>query len=384
MNRAAEHEAGRTRARCAPSRGGRLLALNVGVVGLAGIGKRHLACYRESALGDAVAVCDIVREKADATAAEFGARAYYSVADMLAAEPDLDIVDVTTGGKENGSWHFAPVMEALAHGRNVLVEKPLSSDIGQARAMVAEAEARGVYLGCNLNHYFTPPAEKARAMIDAGELGELRYCLMKMGFSGGEELYGGAPQDPRVKGFPYFHAKAFLTHPFSVMRYLCGDITHIQAFFGRPAFRQHAGEVLLSQTSIHARFANDCTGYLLSTRGDTPVGLGGWWSIEVGGTHGTLCIENCIEKVTFWPVHRVGLGQQPEATVTESGIRDFDQTFPRRITAFLEDVGQRVPHDRLRGSGRDALAALEYTFAAMESHERGGALVRPHPLPPQE
>ena len=31
----------------------------------------------------------------------------------------------------------------------------------------------------------------------------------------------------------------------------------------------------------------------------------------------------------------------------------------------------------------DALAALEYTFAAMESHELGGALVRPHSLPPE-
>ena len=212
-------------------------------------------------------------------------------------------------------------------------------------------------------------------------MGEPRYCLMKMGFSGGEPLYGGPPKDARTKGFPYFHAKAFLTHPFSVMRYLCGDITHVQAFFGRPGFRQRAGDVLLSQTSIHTRFANDCTGYLLSTRGDTPVGLGGWWSIEVGGTQGTLCIENCIEKITFWPAQRVGLQEAPQAVVTESGIRDFDETFPRRLHAFLEDVAARVPRDQLRASGRDALAALEYTWAAMESYEQGGSLVRPHPLP---
>ncbi len=357
------------------------MALKIGVVGLAGIGNRHLQCYRNSALGQVVAVCDIIGEKADAAARTYGARSYHSVVDMLAGEPDLDIVDVTTGGKENGSWHYAPVMEALRAGKHVLVEKPLSNDIGQARQMVAEADARGVYLACNLNHYFTPPAERAKQYITDGELGEPRYCLMKMGFSGGEELYGGPPRDPRVQGFPYFHAKAFLTHPFSVMRYLCGDITDIQAFFGRPGFRQRAGEVLLSQTSIHARFANGATGYLLSTRGDTPVGLGGWWSIEVAGTRGTLCIENCIEKITFWRAQPVGLGQQPEATVTASGINDFDQTFPRRLEAFLEDVSRCVARDRLRGSGRDALAALEYTFAAMESHELGGALVRPHALP---
>lgn len=357
------------------------MPVTVGLVGLAGIGNRHAQCHQADDLAQLVAVCDILRERADAAAGKYGVPAYYSVQDMLAAHPDLDVVDVTTGGRENGSWHFAPVMEALARGRNVLVEKPLSNDIHEARRMVARADEQGVYLGCNLNHYFTPPAERARKYVDDGEIGEIRYCLMKMGFSGGEELYGGAPKDPRVQGYPYFHAKAFLTHPFSVMRHLCGDITALQAFFGRPGFRQRAGEVLLSHTSIHARFANDCTGYLLSTRGDTPVGLGGWWSIEVGGTHGTLCIENCIEKLTFWPVQRVGLGESPEAVVMDTGIKDFDQTFPRRLHAFVEDVAARVPRERLRASGRDALAALEYTWAAMESHEQGGALVRPHALP---
>ncbi len=358
------------------------MALKVGVVGLGGIGNRHSECHSKDPLVQLVAVCDIVRAKADAAAHKFGVKAYYSLRELLAGEPDLDIVDVTTGGNENGSWHYEPVMEALDRGRNVLVEKPLSSDIGEARRMVARADERGVYFGCNLNHYFTGPAERARKYIDDGEMGELRYCLMKMSFSGGELGYGGAPKDPRSRGFPYFHAKAFLTHPFSVMRYLCGDITHLQAFFGRPGFRQRAGDVLLSHASIHARFANDCTGYLLSNRGDTPVGLGGWWSIEVGGTRGTLCIENCVERLTFWSAQKVGPQQASAPVVMDTGIRNFDATFPQRLHAFVEDVAGRVPRERLRASGRDALAALEYTFAAMESHELSGALVRPHPLPP--
>ena len=350
-------------------------------MGLAGIGDRHCRCHKGDELSDLVAVCDIVPERADAAARKYGAKSYHSLAAMLDAEPDLDVVDVTTGGRENGSWHYEPVMQALDRGKAVLVEKPLSNDVREARRMVARADESGLYLGCNLNHYFTPPAEAAKKFVEDGEAGELRYCLMKMGFSGGEPTYGGPPKDMRTKGYPYFHAKAFLTHPLSVMRYLCGDVLAVQAFFGRPGFRQRAGDALLSHTSIHLRFASDCTGYLLSTRGDVPVGLGGWWSIEVGGTKGTFCIENCIEKVTFWPAQQVGLQEPPKATVVESGIRDFDETFPRRIHAFLEDVSRRVPLASLRGSGRDALAALEYTWAAMESYEQGGILVRPHALP---
>ena len=365
------------------------MALKVGVVGLRGIGTNHANCYAQDELAELVAVCDVVREQADSVAERFGVKAYYSLKEMVEGEPDLDIVDVSTGGNENGSWHYQPTMEALEHGKHVLVEKPLSNDVGEAREMVAKGAEQDVYLGCNLNHYFTPPAERAQKHIEDGEVGELIYCLHKMGFAGGEETY--QPQNsPRMKGFPYFHMKAFLTHPFSVMRYFCGDITHVQAFVNRPSFRKKAGDLMLSINSVHVKFANDCVGYLLSQRGDATFGLGGWWSVEVGGTRGTFCIENCIEKVTFWPSpgtegaaqpERLALGASPPPIVTESGITDFGQTFPNRIHAFLKDITNGVPKEQLRASGRDALAALEYTWAAMESYEQGGILVRPYPLP---
>ena len=365
------------------------MALKVGVVGMRGIGTNHATCHSQDPLADLVAVCDVVKDRADTAAEKFGVKAYYSLKSMIENEPDLDIVDVTTGGNENGSWHYEPTMQALDYGKHVLVEKPLSNDINQAREMVAKAEEKGVYLGCNLNHYFTPPAEKARDYMESGQVGELIYCLHKMGFAGGEKTY--QPQNAaNVKGFPYFHVKAFLSHPFSIMRYFCGDITHVQAFVNRPSFRKGAGDLMLSVNSIHVKFANDCVGYLLSQRGDTTFGLGGWWSVEVGGTRGTFCVENCIEKVTFWPSpgtegaaqpEKLVLGASPAPTVTESGISDFGQTFPIRIHAFLEDVTNGVPRDHLRASGRDALAALEYTWAVIESYEQGGALVRPHPLP---
>jgi len=318
------------------------MALKVGVVGMRGIGNRHAQCHKEDALAELVAVCDVVEARADEAAAKYGVKAYYSLSTML-AEEELDVVDVTTGGNENGSWHYEPAMEAMEAGKHVLVEKPLSNDIEEAREMVATAAEMGVYLGCNLNHYFTPPAERARQYMEAGQVGELVYCLHKMGFPGGEEVY--APQtSSRVKGFPYFHVKAFLTHPFSVMRFFCGDVTHVQAFLDRPASRRKAGDLMLSINSIHMRFENGAVGYLLSQRGDATFGLGGWWSIEVGGTRGTFCIENCIEKITFWPGPGTeaagkpvgeGLSARPPETVTESGIKDFGQTFPLRIHAFL-------------------------------------------------
>ena len=356
------------------------MALKVGVVGMSGIGNNHANCHANDDLAELVAVCDIVKERADSAAERLGVKAYYKLADMIDGEPDLDIVDVGTGGYENGSWHYEPTMEALDNGKHVLVEKPISNDIGQAREMVAKATEENLYLGCNLNHYFTPPAEQAKKYIDDGHIGEQVYCLHKMGFAGGEFNYSYA-KAPRSDGFPYFHVKAFLSHPFSVMRHFCGDVTHVQAFMERPHFRRGAGDLMVSINGIHLRFENGCIGYLLSQRGDATFGLGGWWSVELAGTRGTFCIENCIEKVTYWPSPGAP-DFSGEPIVSESGITDFGQTFPLRIHAFLEDITNGVPKEELRASGRDALAALEYTWAAMESYEQGGILVRPQPLPP--
>jgi len=198
-----------------------------------------------------------------------------------------------------------------------------------------------------------------------------------MGFSGGEPANYKAPTSPKSKGWPYWHLKAFLSHPFSVMRNFCGDITHVQAFVNRPGYRRRVDDAMLSIAGVNVRFANGAVGYLLSQRGDAPYGLGGWWSIEVAGTQGTFCIENCIEKITYWS------GKTPnEPVVTKSGLTDFGMTFPLRLHAFLEDITNGVHMELIRASGRDALAALEYTWAVMESYEEGGALVRPRQLPP--
>jgi len=349
---------------------------------MGGIGNTHAQSHKQDPLAKLMAVCDVVKEKADAAAKTHRVKAYYSLKDMLANE-DLDVVDVTTGGYENGSWHFEPAMEAMVAGKHVLCEKPLSNDIGEAREMVRYAAEKKLYLGCNLNHYFTQTAERAKKYMDDGMMGELVYALFKVGFNGGEETYS-FNKSPRFNQ-PYAHMKAFLTHPFSVMRYFCGDITHIQAFATKPGFRKNKGDLLVSVNSVHCQFANGTTGYLLSQRGDAVWGLGGWWSFEVAGSKGTFCIENCVERLTYWPCVKpgqtFGLGQGPTPEVLDTGIKDFGATFPKRIHAYLEDVTNKTPREHLRSSGRDALATLEYIWAVIESYENGGALVRPHPLP---
>ena len=348
------------------------MALKIGVVGMGGIGNLHAACHLGNDLAQLTAVCDVVKQKADEAGEKHGVKAYGSLKEMLNAHPDIDIVDVTTSGYENGSWHYEPAMEALDAGKHVLVEKPISNDINEAREMVRFARSKRLYLGCNLNHYFTTASDRAFKYIDDGQVGEPVYLMQKMGFNGSDAAYPG-PGTPRWQK-PYAHVKAFLAHPFSIFRRFGGNITHVQAFMNKPGVRKTANDLMLSVNSVHCRFENGSVGYLISKRGDAHFGLGGWWSFEMAGTKGTFCIENCVEKITYWTA-----GQEPQ--VMDTGITDFNATFPVRLRCFLEDVANKVPPEFIRASGYDALATLEYTFAAITSYEEGGALIRPSALP---
>ena len=364
------------------------MPLKTGIVGMGGIGSVHATCYQNDDLADLVAVCDVNKEKADAAAKKFGVPAFYTLKEMLAALPEIEVVSVTTSGLENGSWHYVPAMEALAAGKHVLCEKPISNDVVEAREMVRFAAEKDLYLGCNLNHYFAEPSFEADKLIAEGKIGSPVYILQKMGFDGSAATFGGK-QSPRWQK-PYSHVKAFLAHPFSMMRHFGGDITHVQAFFDRPGSRKSADDMMYSINGVNLQFENGSVGYILSQRGDARFGLGGWWSLEMAGVNGTFCIEGCVEKLTYWagPTSETSavtggppVMNMPDPVVTQWPDAKFNDTFPIRLHCFLEDVAGKVPKDHLRASGRDALATLEYTFAAIKSFEEGGVVVRPEALP---
>ena len=247
--------------------------LRVGVVGMGGIGNTHAACHKADALADVGGGLRRGQGEGGRGRRDHGVKAYYSLKEMLAHE-ELDIVDVSTGGYENGSWHFEPAMEALEAGKHVLCEKPLSNDIGEAREMVRYAAEQKLYLGCNLNHYFTPPAERARRYMDEGRIGELVYCLHKMGFHGGEadvhiqrlaalqsalRPHEGVPDASVQRHAPFLrrhHARAGVL-----------DEARLSQEQGRSAG--------VGQQHPRAASPNGAVGYLLSQRGDARLGPGG-------------------------------------------------------------------------------------------------------------
>jgi predicted dehydrogenase len=323
--------------------------LKVAVIGTGNIGRIHSTVYRDDPLARLVAVCDTIREKADAFAEQFGAVAYYSVEDLLQNE-SLDLVSVTTAGPENGGHHYEPVMQALNAGVNVLCEKPISNNIALAREMVRTAREKGRYFGVNLNHRFTPLAERAKGWVDEGRLGELSFVNMALWIAN------------RNDTAPYFHLRALHSHSIDVMRYFCGDVVRVQAFFKQASHRQ-----IWSTASINMQFANGMVGHLTGSYDMTTRHP--FERCEVAGTKGRFVLENVYERLTYYP------HDSDETTVVANpimgGMASFNDTFQHRIHRMLEQIEAGVPREEIEGSGEEALAAQEIIEAAIRSHETG-------------
>src|SRR3954454_563369 len=156
------------------------MALKVAIVGMGGIGNVHAGVYQKRPDCEIVAVCDLIKEKADAAAERYGARAFYSVKEMIESGLRIDATSVTTAGVENGGDHYAPTMELLRAGLPVLGEKPISNNVAKAKEMVALAKEKRIPYAIDLNHRFTPAAEKAKEWLNANRCGEVNMINMFM------------------------------------------------------------------------------------------------------------------------------------------------------------------------------------------------------------
>ncbi len=322
--------------------------LRIGIVGLGGIGNLHARCYTENKHTQIVAVCDLIKEKADAAAEKYQARAFYSVREMLKSGIKLDACSVTSAGKENGGDHYKPTMELLAAGIPVLGEKPISNEVAKARRMVALAKQKKIPYGINLNHRFTPSAVRAKEWLDKGRLGELNIINMTMWINNPNE------------SSPHFHMRALHPHSLDVMRYFAGDVAKVQAFFKKGPGRQ-----IWSNVQVNLLFANGTIGHL--TGSYDAGGSYGLETCELVGSQARVIINEACEKLSFHP----RFSNQVESYEHLGGMKSFPDTFPSRIGAWIEDLRKKTLPEKIDAKAEDALKVQLVIEAAIKSWDTG-------------
>jgi phthalate 4,5-cis-dihydrodiol dehydrogenase len=95
-----------------------------------------------------------------------GTRAYDTIAAMCAA-PDIDAVWVATPNR----FHCEHALEAMRHGKHVIVEKPMAISLDEADRMVEAAQRHGVRLACGHTRSLSIWNRAMRRIALSGDLG---------------------------------------------------------------------------------------------------------------------------------------------------------------------------------------------------------------------
>ena len=148
--------------------------IRAGIIGCGGIANgKHLPAIKEAGGIEVVAFCDLIRERAEKAAKEYGgegAQVFTDYHDLLAL--NLDAVYVCTPNRS----HSAITVDALHSGKHVLCEKPMAINSAQAQAMLNAANETGKVLTIGYQNRFRPDSRYLKKACREGELGDIYFA----------------------------------------------------------------------------------------------------------------------------------------------------------------------------------------------------------------
>lgn len=157
------------------------------LIGCGRVAPNHITAAKENHL-HIQAICDLDREKAqifmkDNDLSE-DVKIYTDYQELFERE-ELDLVAIATFSGE----HAKIAKEAIRHGINVIIEKPIALSLEDADQMIQLAKENHVKVCTNHQNRFNPTIRKIRQAIDAGKLGNLMYGSATIRWFRGKDYY---------------------------------------------------------------------------------------------------------------------------------------------------------------------------------------------------
>ena len=142
--------------------------LRIAVIGAGILGSRHARVFHEQPESETVAVVDVNQERAQKIAALYNAKAYTDFNTMLQNE-NVDAVAVATPDH----LHRDPVITAIKAGKHVFMEKPIATQIEEAREIAScHSTATTVTVMVNYSQRYLTDYAWIKQRIAAGEIGK--------------------------------------------------------------------------------------------------------------------------------------------------------------------------------------------------------------------
>lgn len=322
--------------------------IGVAVLGAGRMGRVHVRNLGAIPNANVVVVADPDRD-----AAERGrdlARAKRASADPMEAihDPDVDAVVIVTPT----TTHAALIEAALRAGKAVWTEKPIAQELSDTARIVDLWRATGIPVQVGFMRRFDPGYERAKQLIDAGELGRIEQF----------HAYSRDVNPPPLE-FLLHAGGSFLdmsVHDLDLARFLVGEVEEVHAWATTLFDERFTQASDWDTAAILLRFRNGALGVIETARHST-------WDYDI---RAEVC--GSVNKVA------IDAGQKTPAMVTRGVNLEhdlygdffdrFELAYRRELEVFFDDLGAGRPV----GPGPDdALETLRLAVACTRSWREG-------------
>ena len=220
------------------------------------------------------------KDKADAMAAKYKARAYYSVETLLAEEKEIQVVSVCS---PNG-LHAEHSIKSLQAGFHVLCEKPMAISVADCGQMIQAAEKSNKRLFAIKQNRYNPPVAAVKKIVDEGRLGKITSLQLNCYWNRNPDYYQNSWKGTlQLDGGTLFTQ---FSHFIDLLYWIVGDVQQVQAYMGNFA---HKGIIEFEDTGVVIlQFTNGAIGSINYTVNSYQKNMEG--SLTLFGEKGTVKI----------------------------------------------------------------------------------------------
>lgn len=314
--------------------------LGIGIIGCGLIGNKRARALGTG--GRLVGCADIDVSRAESLARGTSAKVFRDWRELVWL-PQVDVVVVSTLHDSLAAITLA----AVEAGKHVLVEKPAARSATELEPVMVAAAKYGVKVHVGFNHRYHRALRKARAIVDAGNLGELMFIRARYGHGARLGYDKEWRSDPALSGGGELIDQG--PHLIDLSRWFLGDFAEVQGFahtyyWDMPV--DDNGFMMLKTAKKQVAFLHaSCTEWK------------NLFSMEIYGKNGKLDISGLggsygVERLTHYKMlPEMG---PPETTAWEYPMGD--DSWAEEMAEFYDDI--RL--DRAPAAGlQDAYAALK-------------------------
>jgi predicted dehydrogenase len=356
--------------------------VRVGLIGCGTISDIYLTNGTKRYAGyDIVAVADLMRDRAEAKAAQYGIPRVLTP-DELIADPRIEVVLNLTIPEAHCELNRA----ALEAGKAVYCEKPLAIDPDDARSLVELAEAKGLPLGGAPDTFLGAGIQTCRRLLDEGAIGEPVGAAACFASHGNEHWHPNPDFSYRHGGGPQFNLGPYyltaLTALLGPVRRLAGN-ARISFTTRTISSQPRAGETIPVETPT---FLNAVLEFVAGPVASFTATYDVWATerpkIEIYGSEGTLSVP---DPNTFGgPVRLYRHATKAwEEVPLDGGFADNSRGLGLADFAnALRSGGTPRANGRLMGHVVELMQAMETSPERGEFISLASTMERPEPLDP--